>query len=143
MQKVDGSTLYDSFEVSFNAVDKASILKINNIDILQSMNNKASINDVYNKTDIDIGLHFKADKFNTHLKTDVDVFVSILQSVIYRRVLINAVDITGQFKINATAHDILQIQKNDDSTLYDALELSFNIVDKTNILKNIIIILIH
>ena len=54
IQKVDGSILYDALELSFNAVDKTSILKIHNIDILQYINNKASINDVYNKTDIDI-----------------------------------------------------------------------------------------
>ena len=34
-QKVDGSILYDSLELSFNTVDKTSILKVNNIDILK------------------------------------------------------------------------------------------------------------
>ncbi len=55
---------------------------------------------------------------------------------IYRRVLINAVDINGKFKINATTNDILKIQRVDGSTLYDAWELTFYIVDKTSILKS-------
>ena len=53
-RKVDGSILYDALEVSFNSVDKTSILKDNNIDIVQSMNNKAAINDVYNKHEVDL-----------------------------------------------------------------------------------------
>ena len=48
-QKVDGSTLYDSLELSFDNINKSSILKSNNIDILQSLNTKAVSNDVYNK----------------------------------------------------------------------------------------------
>ena len=39
------------------------------------------------------------------------MFLSILQAGIDRRVLINAVDINGKFKINATLNDILKIQK--------------------------------
>ena len=65
IQKVDSSILYDDLELSCNAVDKTSILKINNIDILQSTNNKASIAYVYNKMDIDMGLNLKADQTNT------------------------------------------------------------------------------
>ena len=61
------------------------------------------------------------------------MFVSILQAGINDRVLINAVDINCKFKINATSNDILKIQKVDASTLYDALELSLNNVDKTSI----------
>ena len=41
----------------------------------------------------------KSDKINTHLKNDVDVVLSILQAGIDRRVLINAVDINGKFKL--------------------------------------------
>ena len=32
IQKVDASTLYDAFELSFNNVDKTIILKLNNVD---------------------------------------------------------------------------------------------------------------
>ena len=63
------------------------------------------------------------------------LFLSMSQSAIDRRVLTNAADINGRFNINATANDILKIQKVDGSTLYDSLELSFNTVDKTSILK--------
>ena len=50
---MDGSTLYDALELSFNSFDKASILTINNVGISQSINTKAVSNDVYNKADID------------------------------------------------------------------------------------------
>ena len=63
------------------------------------------------------------------------MFLSILQAGIDRRVLINAVDINGKFKINATTNDILKIQKVDGSIVYESLELSFSTVDKTSILK--------
>ena len=80
-------------------------------------------------------LNTKADKIDTQLKNDVDVFLYILQAGIYRRVLINAVDINGKTKIKATTNDRLKIQKVDGSTIYESLELSFNIIDKTSILK--------
>ena len=61
--------------------------------------------------------------------------LSILQAGIDRRVLTNAVDINCKFKLNAITHDILKFQRIDGLILYDALELSFNMVDKTIILK--------
>ena len=73
IQKVDGSTFYDSFELSFNTVDKTSILKTNSIDILSSLNLKASASNVYSKpeiTEFDISvinfLNTKSDKVNTY-----------------------------------------------------------------------------
>ena len=66
--------------------------------------------------------------------------LSILQSGIYRRVLRNAVDINGRFKINAVSNYVLKTQRVDGSPLYDDLELSHNAVDKTSILKLIILI---
>ena len=53
-QKVDASIVYDALEVSFNSVDK-NTLQIHNVDILHSINHKGSSNDVYTKTDVDIG----------------------------------------------------------------------------------------
>ena len=53
--------------------------------------------------------------------TDVHVALSILQAGIYRRFLVNAVDINGKFKINATSSDILKIQRVGGSLVYDAL----------------------
>ena len=64
-QKNDGSILYDASELSFNSVDTSSLLNINNIDILRSINNNASMNDVYKKTDIDVRLNLKAGKSST------------------------------------------------------------------------------
>ena len=37
LQKVDGSTLYESLELSFDTVDKTSMFKISNVDILASL----------------------------------------------------------------------------------------------------------
>ena len=48
---------------------------------------------------------------DTYLKYDVEVFLYILQSGIYRRVLINAVDSNGKVKINSVSNDILKIDK--------------------------------
>ena len=39
----------------------------------------------------------------------------------YRRFLVNAVDINGKFKIDATSSDILKIQRVGGSLVYDAL----------------------
>ena len=53
-KNVDGSTLYDALKLAFNSIDKASMLKDNNVDIVQSIHNKAVRNDVYNKSDTDL-----------------------------------------------------------------------------------------
>ena len=53
-KKVDGSIVNDALEVSLNSVDNKK-LQINNVDILPSINHKESSNDIYNKTDVDIG----------------------------------------------------------------------------------------
>ena len=91
---------------------------------------------VYNNNEVDIGLNLKSDKLTTYSKTDVNVALSMLQAGIDRRVQINTVDIDCKFEINGVSNDILKIQKIDGSTLYNALELSCNSVDKTSILKN-------
>ena len=49
-KKTYGSTL---LELSYNSADKSSILKIDSIDILASIKNKAVSNDVYNTVYID------------------------------------------------------------------------------------------
>ena len=61
--------------------------------------------------------------------------LSILQAGNDRRVLINAVDINGNFKINAASNAILKIQRVGGSLVYDALELSLNMADNTSILR--------
>ena len=57
IQKVDGSSLYDSLEFSFNTTDKTSIVKLNSFDTLASLNLKASASNVYTnqeRNDVDI-----------------------------------------------------------------------------------------
>ena len=83
-QTVDGSTLYDALDFTFNPVNETSILKINNIDILQSIHNDVPPN-VYSKAGIDIGLFIKSYKINTDVISDVDVVLYILQAGIERR----------------------------------------------------------
>ena len=59
IKKVAASTLYDSLELSSNTVDKTSIYKVDNIDIVASLESKASASNVYTKeeiTDVDIAL---------------------------------------------------------------------------------------
>ena len=111
IQGVDGTTVYDAFEVSFNPVDKTSTLATNNVNLLQDINNNAVVVNVYSNSDIDIGLNLKSDKNTTYLKSGVDVFVCILQAAIDRRVLIHAVDSNGKFKMNATSNDILKFKE--------------------------------
>ena len=123
IQRVDGSILYDSFELSFNPVDKTSILRINNVNILQAINHNAVSVNIYNKTESDTSLNLKADKLDTYPKAEVNVALVILQAAVDRRVLIYAADINGKFKINAPSNDIFKIQRVDGSLLYDALEL--------------------
>ena len=141
-QKVDGSTLYDSLEVSSNVVEKTSILKAYNIGIPSYLQLKASAPTVYANQEInDTYVSYinsfttKAGKTGTYLKTDVDVLLSMLQAGIDRRALINAVDINGRFKLTATSNAILKSQKVDGSTLYDSWQFSLNDVDDTISLK--------
>ena len=136
IQKVDGSTVNDSLELPFNVSDKSSSLKTNDIDILPSINTKAMSSDVYTKTYVDIGLHLKSYNIHTCINYDVDVWLSMLQAGITRQVGIHVVDIDGELKLHGISNDILKAQKVDGSTLYDALELTFNIVDKHSKLNN-------
>ena len=57
-QKVDGSTLYDSLEVSFNTVDKTSTLQVNKIYILTLLASKASSFKCIHKTRNNLLLYF-------------------------------------------------------------------------------------
>ena len=135
IQKIDGTTLYDSCELSFNLVDNTSILKTNNVNILQAINNNAVAVNGYSETESDISLNLKADKTDNYPKADVNVALTNLQAGIDRRVQIRTVNIDGKFKINATSDTIFKIQKVDGISLYDAVELSFNMTDQINILK--------
>ena len=105
-QKVDGSTLYDSFELSFNTVDKTSILKLNNIDMLESITNKALASNVYTKNEInnnDIiyanALNNKADKTNTYLKTEIDINFTASNLLINTKVNSSSVDLRDIYRL--------------------------------------------
>ena len=78
----------------------------------------------------------KSDNITTYTTSDVNVALSIVQAGVDNHVLLNAVDIKGKFKLKSVSNDILKLQKVDGSTVYDALELSFNSIDKTSILNN-------
>ena len=88
---------------------------------MQAINTNDVAVNVYSKSEIDSGLNLKAGKTDNYPKAEVNIALIILQAGIYRRVLINAVDINGKFEINAVSNDMLQIQRVDGSLLYDAL----------------------
>ena len=61
--------------------------------------------------------------------------VFILHAGKDRRVLINAVDINGNFKISAASNATLKTQRVGGILLYDGLALSLNMADKATILR--------
>ena len=72
--------------------------------------------------------------------------LAILHAGRDRRVLVKAVDTNGRLNIHDVSHGMLKIQKVDGPTLYDALEFTFNPVDKTSLCglkKTKLIILIY
>ena len=50
IQRVDGTMVYDSFELSFYLVGKTTILKHNNVNILQAINNNSA--NVYSRSEV-------------------------------------------------------------------------------------------
>ena len=60
----------------------------------------------------DNALTTKAHKINNQLKTDVDVFIYVLQAGIHNRVLINKVDINAKFKLSSTTANVLKHYNN-------------------------------
>ena len=99
-------------------------------------------NDQTHATNMQNQINNKSDKLTTYVKTDIDVliciyiyiYINIVKAGLTNSVLSNAVDSNG--KVNITALQMkYQTKKVDGSILYDSLELSFNTVDKTSILK--------
>ena len=76
-KKVDGSIVYDTLELSFNSIDKASILNSNNVDILASINNKVASNDVYNKADMDLTFSSLVGAAPAILNTSVELATAL------------------------------------------------------------------
>ena len=91
---------------------------------------------VCSKSEVDVGLNLKADRIDTYPKAEITVALGILQAGIDNRVLVDAVGINGKSKLKATSNDILKIQRVAGSLVYDALELSFDMFDKTSIFKS-------
>ena len=61
-------------------------------------------------------LNTKVNINETHTKYEINVASGILQIGTDTRVLINAVDINGNFKINAVSTDMLKVQRVDVTT---------------------------
>ena len=97
IQRVVGTTFYGSFELSFNPVDKTSILTVDNVDVLQAINNNGVAANVYSKSELGVALNLKSTTLTTHSKTDVHVALSSLQAGTDNRVVLNADDINGKF----------------------------------------------
>ena len=66
IQRVDGSIFHDALELSFNSFDKASTLKLTNIDISQSINNNPVDVNVYSESEIHVGLSLKSYKHTNY-----------------------------------------------------------------------------
>ena len=77
IQRVDGTTLYDAFELSFNPTDKTSILNLNNVDIMSSINSKAVYNTAYNKADLDLKCPSLIGAAPSVLTTSVELATSL------------------------------------------------------------------
>ena len=103
---MDGSLLYDALELSFNMVDKTSISQINNVDILDTLNLKASASNVYTKQEINTNgiiyanaLNNKADKSTSYTKTEIMTLIETQYT--FNGSFINIVDpATGKFRIS-------------------------------------------
>ena len=63
-------------------------------------------------TPIQNQINNKSEKVITSLKSDVDMFIYILQAGIHRRVLFSAVDFNGKHKINAVSTDTLKVSNS-------------------------------
>ena len=123
IQKVDGSTFYDALELSFNMVDKTSILKTNNVDILESLKLKASASNVYTTQDIynnciiyANALNNKADNINTYLKTELD------SRLLTSNLLITTLSNSSSVDLGS----ILRLVKSENNNTFSSERLSLN-----------------
>ena len=69
--------MYDAFEISCNPIDKTSILNLNNVDIMSSINSKAVSNTVYNKADLDLKFPSLIGAAPSVLTTSVELATSL------------------------------------------------------------------
>ena len=103
IQRVDGTTLHDSFELSFNTVDKTSILTTNNVNLLQAINNTYVAVNVYSKAEVDTGLNLKAGKYNSYTRAEITTFIEPQYS--FNGSFVKIVDpTTGKFRISLNSN---------------------------------------
>jgi hypothetical protein len=118
IQKVIGLTPYDSLDLTYDTENNSSILKVNNIDILERLALKAYASNVYTKEEINnndiifaAALNNKADKLTTYTKVESNVNLSILQAGIDNKVQISTVDINDKFKILTSTDNNFKINR--------------------------------
>ena len=104
LQKVDGSTVYDALELSFNSIDKTSILNNYNVDILQSINTKAVSNDVYNKSDIDLTCSSLVGAAPAVLNTSVKLYTALGHDSTCATTIQNQIN-NKSYKVNTFVQD--------------------------------------
>ena len=126
IQKISGSNVHDCLELEFNPVDNTSKLKLNNVDIMQSI----STNTVSEEA-----LSLKADKSDTYPKAEINTAILTINASLDNKCSTYAVDIQSKFKIKATSDNTLKIQKISGSNVYDCLALVFDPIDNTSVLK--------
>ena len=92
IQRVDGSFLYDAFELSFNNVDKTIILTRNNVDIWQSINKKAVSNNVHHTVDDDLNCSSLIGAAPSVLTTSVELATALGNACNYATPLHNQIN---------------------------------------------------
>ena len=83
-----------------------------------------------------IKLLTKSDKVNTYLGSDANMIVYDLQAKLTNCDQLNDLDSVDKFKWNAVSNDLLALQHNDVSIVFDVLELSCDTFDKSSFLKS-------
>jgi hypothetical protein len=89
IQKVIGLTPYDSLDLIYDTENNSSILKVNNIDILEKLGLMAYASNVYTKAEINANdiifaaaLNNRADKSTTSTKTNINDSITTLNNSI-------------------------------------------------------------
>ena len=83
---------YDDLELQFNSIDKTSILKHHNVDILQSINTKAVSNDVQHNSDIDLKCSSLIGAAPAVLNTSVKLYTDLGDDSTYATTIQNQIE---------------------------------------------------
>jgi hypothetical protein len=107
IQRKIGTTLYDSLELTFNDTDKTSILKVNNIDILDILSRRAAASNVYTKAEINsndiifgAALNNKGDKSNSYLKSVIDSKFTTSNLLIDSKAVLSSIDLGSVYRLS-------------------------------------------